>query len=526
MISKLTNILITAMWHLCYGFVIQNKREEEKSNFPFELFFISKIKYRYWTSNTISNCDSTTGEINKGTMLDNQTPNTIYDKSGFSITALIDKACLSFHEYYMEKGNSNVIITLIYEKLICKVTVVKNRIISRAMSAHLLKHMENGLSASTLMKFYGIEMEQNVNASTEYLKQNKMFIEEINTKAFKKKHTCWPTRIKTPALNKIKSGIDTALKTAILRVNKLVVPSVACLHNHQISMAEECNQSTIGYINNLLISGINNHSKGKKQTEFLNHSMFNTSYSYNSGFSHKISRINIVLTHLTSEVNKLGVKKSADIRNCQTVLQNAISQHYLINNDIYLATKDAQLIIFDNIDLSRTNGNHPKNSDHCLTAKCKQFGAIHKNINNSLSATVADSSNINEPKIVIMKIVLQPFNVFSKLNNAIEISGKSGALYTKLQHWKIKLLMKIIKLSVNTVFNDNDIIRFWGETVYAKQTLTNRWSNDVENIKGLKKQCSFALSRYSEALYFKNKKSTILATQNTETKMQLFNVIH
>lgn len=69
-----------------------------------------------------------------------------------------------------------------------------------------------------------------------------------------------------------------------------------------------------------------------------------------------------------------------------------------------------------------------------------------------------------------------------------------------------KMFESIIRVSISKVFDDNDIIRFMGEYVYAKNTLEKLWLNDLYVIEGALDKVVFTISRPKEARYFKNKK--------------------
>lgn len=78
---------------------------------------------------------------------------------------------------------------------------------------------------------------------------------------------------------------------------------------------------------------------------------------------------------------------------------------------------------------------------------------------------------------------------------------KSSNLNMKLE----MLLIRLIKFSVNRTFNETDIIRFMGEYVKAKETLTNIWINDLYTMTSLRSKLLFSFTRFKESQYFKGK---------------------
>ena len=86
--------------------------------------------------------------------------------------------------------------------------------------------------------------------------------------------------------------------------------------------------------------------------------------------------------------------------------------------------------------------------------------------------------------------------------NWLGLTSKAKLFVMKVSN---KILEVLVRMTIAWIFNDNDIIRFLGTTVYAKQTLTALWIEDVREIEGFGRKCQFAFSRYSEAKYFKNK---------------------
>ncbi|EKF9197618.1 hypothetical protein O1B20_003569 [Vibrio cholerae] len=70
-----------------------------------------------------------------------------------------------------------------------------------------------------------------------------------------------------------------------------------------------------------------------------------------------------------------------------------------------------------------------------------------------------------------------------------------------------KFCQLIIETSISVVFKDNDMIRFMGEYVPAKETLQTVWFEDVRLFDNPFLKVWFSVTRFKEAIYFKFKKS-------------------
>lgn len=83
-----------------------------------------------------------------------------------------------------------------------------------------------------------------------------------------------------------------------------------------------------------------------------------------------------------------------------------------------------------------------------------------------------------------------------------------------------KICNLIIKASINRYFNDTDVIRFMGEYVYARKTLTLVWLNDLSEFEDSISKIIFSISRAKESRYFKNKIDPLSDTCHPSTHLR------
>lgn len=287
-----------------------------------------------------------------------------------------------------------------------------------------------------------------------------------------------------------------------------------------------------GFIKNKLISNKVSKYIKHRENKMMGFTKYKSSYSEES-FDNKpklnalIVCIDSVYKELSNETGSVYVVPASDCKNHESrpfaidiVLDTALGMHLDKKAEVIGRSRKSEILEELNRDEFSLYDNFSEKEYYFTSATFWHFEKClhkisHRTLHemlfntNCLALSVVSSSNLTSYCLVDSTSENQA--VLDKYRNETDISEpEEVSIFCEKVN---ALLVRLINLSINCVFDEDVKIRFMGEEVFINSRLKSEWIYTLHEVDSFKEKILFTFTRYQDAKNIRKRKVPFYKTQ-------------